>query len=372
MIGVGGSTTIDRPITGLPAVGHIGFHYPDGADHWHSRHPEPVGFAASTWWAPPIMLRIQDDGVTEWANGAAAAASAASLRAGLFRPAPAALLVQPGVWTQRTSRSFHIRQVERILKHIQRGNIYEVNYCTARTAVIKDWDVYAAFARLLAHTDAPFAGFYRQGDHYALCMSPERYLRVEGPVVTTQPMKGTRRRDPDPSVDAALRLELEGDPKERSENIMAVDVARNDLSRIAAPASVVVPECCVVHTYPTVHQLVSTVRAELREDAEPWDAVRATFPMASMTGAPKLRALRIIDEMEEQQRGLFSGSLGYQLPDGTLDLNVVIRTITYDALSGIATLITGGAITANSDPEKEWEECEVKARSVLNALGHAG
>lgn len=372
MIGAGGSTTLDRPITGLPAVGHIGFHYPDGADHWHSRHPEAVGFAASAWWAPPIMLRIQDDGVTEWSTDAAAAASAVSLRTGLFRAAPAVLPVHPGVWTPRTSRSSHIRQVERILKHIQRGDIYEVNYCTARTAVIKDWDVYAAFARLLAHTDAPFAGFYRQGDHYALCMSPERYLRVDGPVVTTQPMKGTRRRDPDPRVDAALRSELEGDPKERSENIMAVDVARNDLSRIAAPASVEVPECCVVRTYPTVHQLVSTVRAELRADAEPWDAVRATFPMASMTGAPKLRALRIIDEMEEQQRGLFSGSLGYQLPDGTLDLNVVIRTITYDALSGIATLITGGAITANSDPEKEWEECEVKARSVLNALGHAG
>lgn len=318
------------------------------------------------------MLRIEQDRISEWLLRADAAPMAASLRHELFGTVPEARPLPPVAWTRHTSRASHIQQVERILKHIQRGDIYEVNYCTARTAVIKDWNVYAAFNRLLAHTDAPYAGFYRQGNHFALCMSPERFLRIVGSVVTTQPMKGTRRRDPDPQVDAALRLELEGDPKERSENIMAVDVARNDLSRIAAAASVEVPECCVVRTYPTVHQLVSTVRAELREYAEPWDAVRAAFPMASMTGAPKLRALRIIDEMEEQQRGLFSGSLGYQLPDGTLDLNVVIRTITYDALSGIATLITGGAITANSDPEKEWEECEVKARSVLNALGHAG
>jgi para-aminobenzoate synthetase component I len=137
---------------------------------------------------------------------------------------------------------------------------------------------------------------------------------------------------------------------------------------VAASRSVVVDELCAVKSYPNVHQMVSTVSARLREGLPAWEAVRATFPMASMTGAPKLRALQLIDEVEEGPRGLFSGSLGYRLPDGTLDLNVVIRTISYNASSGQASLITGSAITAQSDPEQEWEECELKARSVLNAL----
>jgi para-aminobenzoate synthetase component 1 len=185
-------------------------------------------------------------------------------------------------------------------------------------------------------------------------------------------MKGTQRRSPEPALDADIAAALSNDPKERSENIMAVDVARHDLSRIAAPGSVVVDELCGVKTYATVHQLVSTVRSRLREGFGPGEVLRATFPMASMTGAPKRRAMQLIEEVEDMRRGLFSGTLGFFLPDGTADLNVVIRTMTFNAATGHASLITGGAITAGSDPEQEWEECELKARSVLNAFGHAG
>ncbi len=262
--------------------------------------------------------------------------------------------------------------VETLLGHIQRGDIYEVNYCTERTASLPGFEPFAAFSRLLANSDAPYAALYRRGDFFALCMSPEHFLRVQDGRATTRPMKGTRRRSSDPETDADLMNELANDPKERSENIMAVDVARHDLSRIAASGSVRVDELCAVKSYPNVHQLVSTVSADLRAGMQAWDVVGATFPMASMTGAPKRSALRLIDATEDMPRGLFSGSLGYQLPDGTLDLNVVIRTITYDASSGRASLITGSAITALSDPEKEWEECELKAMSVLKALGHVG
>ncbi len=185
-------------------------------------------------------------------------------------------------------------------------------------------------------------------------------------------MKGTIRRSADPQEDAALAIALATSAKERSENIMAVDVARNDLSRVAASRSVHVDELCHVQPYGAVHQMVSTVSARLRPGLGPWDAVRATFPMASMTGAPKVRALQLIDEAEDQARGIYSGAMGFQLPDGTLDLHVVIRTITYNAATGAAALLTGSAITALSDPAMEWAECELKANSILNALRHAG
>src|SRR5690606_5049377 len=201
--------------------------------------------------------------------------------------------------------------------------------------------------------------------------SPERFLRIEGDQLCTQPMKGTRPRGADVAEDRALAQELAEDPKERSENIMAVDVARNDLSRIAAPGSVQVEELCGVKTYPNVHQLVSTVSARMRAGIAPMDLLRATFPTASMTGAPKLRAMQLIDEAEDMRRGIFSGTIGFILPDGTADLNVVIRTLTWNASTGRASLISGGAITAGSSPEQEFEECEHKARTVLNALGHA-
>ncbi len=348
---------------------------PTDNDAWAGRlvfdHPSVVdrpkgGLASaglrSAWWRPDVVLRWEGARPTEEGT------YTGPLRA-LLAPAENPAADRPkAVWQRHTPKERYLATVRKLLAHIQRGDIYEINYCTERTARLEGFDPYAAFGRLLAATDAPFAALYRSGDLFALCMSPERFLRIESRHVLTEPMKGTRRRSPDAAIDAALAHELATDPKERSENIMAVDVARHDLARTAAPGSVRVPELCTVRTYPNVHQLVSTVRAELREGLGPWDAVRAAFPMASMTGAPKRRALELITEAEDMPRGLFSGCLGYQLPDGTLDLNVVIRTITYNAATGMASLITGGAITALSDPEQEWAECELKANSILDAL----
>jgi para-aminobenzoate synthetase component 1 len=165
-----------------------------------------------------------------------------------------------------------------------------------------------------------------------------------------------------------LKAELAADPKERSENIMALDVMRNDLSQVAMPRSVKVEELCAVRSYPRVHQLVSTVTMQRRPGTGPFDVVNAAFPMASMTGAPKHRAIQLIDAFEDQRRGLYSGTLGFFAPDGTGDLNVVIRAVRYDMTTGLARLSTGSALTAQCDPVKEWEECAVKARSVIEAL----
>jgi para-aminobenzoate synthetase component I len=271
-------------------------------------------------------------------------------------------------WQVMTPRDRYLLQAERLLRHIRKGDIYEVNYCIERRAHANGFDPFSAISSLHARTDAAFAGFYRQGDRFALCASPERYLHFNGDLVTAQPMKGTRPRSADPQEDARLADELANDAKERSENIMALDVARHDLSRIAASGSVKVEELCRVMSHPHVHQMISTVTARSREGVSPMDVIKASFPMASMTGAPKFRAMQLIDEVEDQRRGLFSGTLGYFNPDGTGDLNVVIRTVFYDAATGECRILTGSALTAACDPEKEWDECELKARSVIDAL----
>lgn len=274
-------------------------------------------------------------------------------------------------WQLTTDRATYIAHAERLLQHIQRGDIYEVNYCTERTANWPDLDPFAAFLRLLRRSEAPFAAFHRRGDRFVLCASPERFLAFDGARVVGEPMKGTRPRSTDATADARLREELLHDRKERSENIMALDVMRHDLSRIADTASVVVDELCAVRSYPRVHQLVSTVSARMAPGVAVADVVRAAFPMASMTGAPKERAMELIRIAEGAPRGAFSGTLGYFAPDGTADLNVVIRALVFDRNTGLVSLRTGSALTAQCDPAAEWEECQVKARSVLDALCHA-
>ncbi|MEZ4740367.1 MAG: anthranilate synthase component I family protein [Flavobacteriales bacterium] len=288
-----------------------------------------------------------------------------------FAPCLSAISDPPKEWLEQCDRTSYLVQVGVLMRHIQRGDIYELNYCTARTAHCPSFDPFASFGKLLVNSGAPYAGFHRSGNNFALCASPERFLRFEKDRVVGQPMKGTRPRSPDPMEDVRLRDELAADVKERSENVMALDVMRHDLSKVAASGSVHVEELCAVITVPRVHQMISTVSARLRDGNTPMDAVRAAFPMASMTGAPKVRAMQLIDEAEGAPRGLFSGSLGFFAPDGTGDLNVVIRTLLFDALTGNASIHTGSAITALCDPEQEWEECQLKARSVIDALGHA-
>ena len=372
VIGIGAREhSFTEPGFGTKAcLGFTGYDLKNDLEKLTSRHPEQDGFAISHWWSPRSLVRLVPGKALLQTDEENEEECRAFLDALSADPGPIPPMV-PAKWTRTTSREHYLEKVRKLLAHIHRGDIYEVNYCTQRTAQLHGFDPYVAFAKLLAHSDAPFAAFLRDGDQFALCASPERFLRMEGDSLISQPMKGTRPRGRSMAEDAALAEELALDPKERSENIMALDVCRNDLSRIATPGSVQVQELCAVKSYMNVHQMVSTVGARIREGITPMEILRATFPMASMTGAPKVRAMQLIDEAEDMRRGLFSGTIGFFLPDGTADLNVVIRTVTWDAVSGRASLISGGAITAGSDPLKEFEECEHKARTVLNAFGHA-
>lgn len=319
------------------------------------------------WFVPEWVLQWKDDRVLlhtlPWCEE-----HALQVVAAMQRSSPGALAPLPILWEPKVRRAEYLQQARRLMEHIQRGDIYEVNYCMERTASAPDFDPFRAFERLAASTRAPFASFYRLENLFALCASPERFLRFDGSSVFAEPMKGTRPRSPDPVKDERLKQELASDGKERSENVMALDVVRHDLSCIATERSVVVEELCAVRSYPRVHQLVSKVRATVKDRNSPMDVVAACFPMASMTGAPKRRAMQLIADVEEGVRGLYSGTLAHFAPDGSGELNVIIRTVLFDSESALLSLSTGSALTAQCDPLTEWEECELKARSVIDAM----
>jgi len=269
----------------------------------------------------------------------------------------------------RQSKEDYLTHLDKVLKHIRFGNIYEVNYCQEFYAENATMDAVNTYFALKDKTQAPFCAYGKFGEHHLLCGSPERYLKKEGELLTSQPIKGTAPRGKTVAEDKLLKEQLEKDPKERAENTMIVDLVRNDLSKVAQANTVNVEEWCGIYSFETVHQMISTVTAKTKKDVTFSDTLRATFPMGSMTGAPKISAMHIIEEEEVMQRGIYSGAVGYIRPNGDFDFNVVIRSIAYNAATKYVSVMAGGAITAASDPEKEYAESLLKAeamRSVLN------
>ena len=258
-------------------------------------------------------------------------------------------------------------KVRTMLSHIQRGDIYEANFCQEFYAQGTINPVHT-YKNLNAISSPPFATFLKMDEKYLLSATPERYLKKMGEKIVSSPIKGTSARSADDVEDNAFAKALSQDPKERSENVMIVDLVRNDLSRIAQKGSVQVEELCKVYPFKQVHQMISTVVCKQGVGISPVDVVRATYPMGSMTGAPKVRAMQIIEQLEETKRGLYSGSVGYFTPEGDFDFNVIIRSILYNAEEEYISYSVGGAITAKSDPDKEYEECLLKAKAMRAVL----
>ena len=268
----------------------------------------------------------------------------------------------------RIHKDDYHKKLNTLLNHIHRGNIYEANFCQefySENSIIDPVEVYQNLNEI---SKAPFATFLKLNDNYLLSASPERYLKKEGEHLITQPIKGTEKRASTKKADEKLIRELERNPKERAENIMIVDLVRNDFSRFAIKGSVKVEELCKVYTFEQVHQLISTVSCAVKTDIHPVDILKNTFPMGSMTGAPKISAMKIIEKMEETKRGLYSGAVGYFMPNGDFDFNVIIRSILYNAEKKYISYSVGGAITAQSIPEKEYEECLLKAKAMKHVL----
>ena len=268
----------------------------------------------------------------------------------------------------RVSRNNYVDRVEQIKAHIQRGDIYEMNYCQEFYAENTDLNPLEAFKRLNEVSKAPFSCYFKLGDTYLMSASPERFVKKDGTHIISQPIKGTRRRGANSEEDEHLKKELYEDQKERSENVMIVDLVRNDLSRIAEKDTVKVDELFGIYTFDQLHHMISTISCELRAGNEIKDIFQAIFPMGSMTGAPKIRAMKLIEKFEQTKRGLYSGAVGYISPDGDFDFNVVIRSIQYNALNKYLSFMVGGAITMGSDAELEYEECLVKAKALFEVL----
>ncbi|MEJ2113463.1 MAG: anthranilate synthase component I family protein [Flavobacteriaceae bacterium] len=267
----------------------------------------------------------------------------------------------------RIHKDEYFEKIDKMQSHIHRGDIYEANFCQEFYAEETTINPVETYQKLNNISNPPFATYLKCNDKYVLSASLERYIKKEGNIVISQPIKGTARRSKDLDEDKQLKQDLQANEKERSENIMIVDLVRNDLSRLAIKGTVNVEELCKVYTFKQVHQMISTIVSEV-EDVNPVDIIKATFPMGSMTGAPKISAMKIIENLEETKRGVYSGAVGYFSPKGDFDFNVVIRSILYNETQKYVSYSVGGAITSKSDPLKEYEECLVKAKAMREVL----
>jgi len=269
---------------------------------------------------------------------------------------------------QRISKEFYIEKVTKMLHHIHVGDMYEANFCMefyAENAVINPLE---KFQKLNSISQAPFSVFFKNNKQFLLSASPERYLKRVGETLISQPIKGTSKRFTDPVEDEKSKQFLESDSKERAENIMITDLVRNDLSHTAQKGSVEVVELCKIYSFLQVHQMISTITSKLDPQYSPIDVLKTTFPMGSMTGAPKISVMNIIENLEETKRALYSGSVGYFTPEGDFDFNVVIRSILYNQENQYVSFSVGSAITAQSIPENEYEECLLKAKAMHEVL----
>ena len=268
----------------------------------------------------------------------------------------------------KITKEDYLNNVEHLKNHIQLGDIYEVNYCQeyyAKEVEINPINLYLALNK---KSPTPLSCFVKHNDTYLMSATPERFIQKTKTQLVSQPIKGTIKRGENEVEDMQLKQQLLQDEKERSENIMIVDLVRNDFSKIANKGSVKVDELCQVYTFPQVHQLISTVSAKVDNSITFEAIIKATFPMGSMTGAPKIRAMELIEQYEKTKRGLYAGTVGYINPNGDFDFNVVIRSLQYNQKNQYLSFMVGGAITSLSDAEKEYEECLLKAKAMIEVL----
>jgi para-aminobenzoate synthetase component 1 len=266
------------------------------------------------------------------------------------------------------SRDEYLQTITQLQKHILRGDCYEINFCQEFFIDDIEIDALKTYTQLLKISPSPFSCYYKLNDKYLLCASPERFLSKQGRTIFSQPIKGTAARNEDDALDALQKNFLYNSAKEQSENVMIVDLVRNDLSKICEEGSVVVDELFGIYSFPQVHQMISTISGTLLNDISFSEIIKATFPMGSMTGAPKHRVLQLIDKYEKTKRGLFSGSVGYITPQKNFDFNVVIRSIFYNTTNKYLNYFVGGGITIYANAESEYEECRLKSSAIEKVL----
>ncbi len=351
--------------------GYLSYELKNELEELHSRHPDFFNLPSSCFFEPEILIYVKDRQLYINSTTHHALADAGQLYKDLLTERAQEEQKQQYLLhlQHRLSKAEYLKKIHELQEHIARGDIYEINYCMEFFADVAKIDPLQVYKKLNRISEAPFSALTRFQDNWVISSSPERFFKKKGDKIMTQPIKGTARRSVEDKEDERLKQQLLLSLKERTENVMIVDVARNDLSRVAQRGSVKVEELFGLYTFRQVHQLVSTISCELRNKTSFQNIVQATFPMASMTGAPKISAMKLIEELEVSRRGLYSGALGYIDPGGNMDFSVLIRSIFYNANTTYLSFSVGGAITYLSDPEKEYEECLIKARAMFEALG---
>ena len=347
--------------TEIGYVVQIGYGLKDRLERLSTRHSDPIGFPALYLFEPLILIRFTGQHhVSIQATDPNAVWQA--IRSVVIEPVTSTI---PKVdFRARSDREEYLAHLKSVQAHIRRGDCYELNYCQEFFATDIRIDPVQVYLAMQALAQAPFSSLYRHGDRWLIGASPERFLLRRGDRIESMPMKGTAPRDADPVLDEARATSLMQSEKDRSENIMVVDLVRNDLSRVAERGSVQVESLCALRSFPQVHQLVSTVSCRLKPGQSFRQILEACFPMGSMTGAPKIRVMELTDRYETSARGLYSGSIGFMEPNGNFDLNVVIRSLQYQSAQQYLSYHVGSGITVYSDPSIEWEECLWKARAI--------
>ncbi|GAB3324982.1 anthranilate synthase component I family protein [Larkinella ripae] len=347
-------------------VGYFGYDLKNRIETLTSRHPNRLDSPEIYFFQPLHLIDFEAEGVTirSWENpdavfAAISATSAESVPVG-FGSGPK--------MKNRVSPKHYRQTVRQIQEDIREGTVYELNYCIEFYAENAVLDPLSVFHSLGERSPMPFAHFQRIRNQYVMGASPERFLKKEGNRLISQPIKGTIRRGKTAEEDAQLRQHLRSSEKEQAENLMIVDLVRNDLARSAQTGTVQVDELFGVYPFQHLYQMISTVSATVPDDLPFTDAIRHAFPMGSMTGAPKVRAMELIDQYEASRRGMYSGAAGFITPEGDFDLNVMIRSLFYNAENRRVSFSVGSAITYDADAQQEYEECLLKAQALLSVI----
>lgn len=344
--------------------GHISYDYKNTLEQLRSEKPLRFRFPEFRFFCPETVCYIKREESALYIETFlpdVEAVYADILRQPAIAGAP---MQKPFRFQKRIKEEDYLGIIQQLRAHIRAGDCYEINFCNEAFCEQAMIDPLNSFLRLNDLSRAPFSAFYRLNDQYLLCASPERYLQKNAETITAQPIKGTRRRSMDKREDTRLRNELNSSVKDRAENVMIVDLMRNDLARFCLPGSVNVTELYGIYSFAQVHQMISTIRGTTRKDIPLMAPLRHSFPMGSMTGAPKVMVMKLIEQYEQARRELFSGTVGYISPSGDFDFNVVIRSLFYNSETGYLSYQTGGAITFDSNPQDEWEETLVKAAAM--------
>lgn len=342
--------------------GLFGYDLKNEVEKLESNNPDYLNFPELFFFIPKYLIAVKGD-LAEVLIGGTEVIDAIER----YNPFPEAKKINIDI-KSRISKDLYIKTVEILQQHIARGDIYEINFCQeffAEHAVINPVEIYTQLCKV---SPTPFSGFFKIKNQYILSASPERYLCKRGNKLISQPIKGTAKRNADPTIDLQIKTALRADIKEQAENVMIVDLVRNDLTKAAISGTVKVDELFGIYGFPQVYQMISTISCELNPEIHFVDAIKHTFPMGSMTGAPKVKAMELIETYEVSKRGAYSGAFGYITPDAEFDFNVIIRSILYNSSKEYLSFQVGGAITYAADANSEYEECMLKASAIVQTL----